>query len=547
MPKQIEKPIMPRINISYNRKSTEDKRQVQSIPDQIRINNRIAKDRNIELNLEITEEKSASTPYIRPEFSRLGEMMTKGQVAFLFCWKLDRLARNPIEAGLITYVLQNKLIEGIVTPDRTYYPEDNALLTAVEFGMANQFSRDLSKNVKRGQLSKNEKGWFPSQAPTGYVNEKYGEKGSKRILKDGRQFSAVKHLWKLALTGVYSIAELTDIANNELGIKPKRKGSKMGKSSIHGILTNPFYYGVYFHSGREWIGSHDPMITEEQFEKMQLILGQKGRARGNSKAINKYNGLIKCGECGYSVIPEPLKMKRIKSTGEVRFYKYWHCSHKSTSIKCSQKSITEKKIEDELEVLLDSLEMSDKFIKWSMSYISFIAENESQSRTKINDNLEQEYNEVLRKIDQLGEIYLDPENADKSIMTLEEFKAKKQQYTSKKNKLLKSIQKLSREQDNTIQFLADSADLARNLVERFNKGGLEEKRKIIIDLGRTVLIRDRKLYLEPRLPFMQFKEMKNLVEENPEWLELTPANRDKNIQLFEEIRTVWSGERDSNP
>ncbi len=535
-----------KINVSYNRKSTEDRRQVQSIPDQIRINRKIAEERKLELGSEIIEEKSASTPYIRAEFSRLGEMMTSGKISYLFCWKLDRLARNPIEAGLITYVLQNRLIEGIITPERTYYPEDNALLTAVEFGMANQYSRDLSKNVKRGQQSKNEKGWFPSQAPTGYINEKYGEKGSKKILRDSEQFEAVKKLWGLALTGRYSIAELTDIANTNLSIKSKRGRKKMNKSSIYGILTNTFYYGEYTHSGKVWVGSHEPMITNEQFDKMQLILGQRGRARGTSKAINKYNGLFRCGECGYSIIPEPLKMKKIKSTGEVRFYKYWHCSHKSTQVKCTQKSITEDELEKALNELIVNIEMSDDFIKWSMLYLHYVLDNEREDRNLIANNIETQRKEVMRLIDELGDLYFDPANSDRSIMSIEEFKEKKIKLSQDRDKCEKALSKLSKRQDNVLEVMTQAAELARNLVEEFNKAEPEEKRNHLIDLGRTMVIKDRKVYIEPKLEIAQFSKVKKLVSINPDWLELTPVNKDKDIRLFEEIRSVWSDGPDSN-
>ena len=46
-------------------------------------------------------------------------------------------------------------------------PEDNALISAVEFGMANQYIRDLSTNIKRGNKTKLEKGELPGPAPIG--------------------------------------------------------------------------------------------------------------------------------------------------------------------------------------------------------------------------------------------------------------------------------------------------------------------------------------------------------------------------------------------
>ena len=68
-------------------------------------------------------------------------------------------------------MLQQGIIKVISTIDRDYRPDDNALLLSIEGGMANQYIRDLSRNVKRGMQSKREKGQFPHKAGMGYINK----------------------------------------------------------------------------------------------------------------------------------------------------------------------------------------------------------------------------------------------------------------------------------------------------------------------------------------------------------------------------------------
>jgi len=63
-----------------------------------------------------------------------------------------------------------------------------------EFGMANQFILDLSKNVKRGLKTKAEKGWRPGPAPFGYLNDKSKGKGKNEIIKDPDRFKLVKKM-----------------------------------------------------------------------------------------------------------------------------------------------------------------------------------------------------------------------------------------------------------------------------------------------------------------------------------------------------------------
>ena len=72
--------------------------------------------------------------------------------------KLDRLARNPDEAGMIIGMLQRNEIKHTKTQEKDYLPADNSLLSYLEFGMANQYIRDLGSNVKRGLHEKTRRG-----------------------------------------------------------------------------------------------------------------------------------------------------------------------------------------------------------------------------------------------------------------------------------------------------------------------------------------------------------------------------------------------------
>ena len=162
--------------IAYCRKSTEsDDRQVLSLESQEKELLTLAKNNNFEVVEVLKESKSAKSEG-RPVFNQVLKMIASGKADSIICWKLDRLARNFIDGGKIIDLLQRGNIQEIHTYEGTHLPSDNVLMLAMHFGMANQYIRDLSINVKRGNRMKLEKGEYPNRPPVGYVNDKLNKK-----------------------------------------------------------------------------------------------------------------------------------------------------------------------------------------------------------------------------------------------------------------------------------------------------------------------------------------------------------------------------------
>ena len=190
--------------ILYARKSTESEdRQVLSIESQIHELKVLAEREGLQI-VRIMQESRSAKQLGRPVFAEMIERIGRGEASGILCWKLDRLARNFIDGGQIIEMIQSGVLQHIRSFERSYYPEDNVLLMAVELGMANQFSRDLAVNVKRGLRTKAQMGWYPVQPPLGYMNSKTNEKGSNTILVDPERFRLVRKLWDLMLTGEYT-------------------------------------------------------------------------------------------------------------------------------------------------------------------------------------------------------------------------------------------------------------------------------------------------------------------------------------------------------
>src|SRR5438034_15796 len=112
----------------YVRKSNEDrKRQVASIEDQITEMRKLAQRLNLNIVEIIRESRSAKKPG-RPEFNKMIGRIHKGDANAILCWKLNRLARNPIDGGQISWMLQQAIIKHIQTYSSEFKPTDNVII-----------------------------------------------------------------------------------------------------------------------------------------------------------------------------------------------------------------------------------------------------------------------------------------------------------------------------------------------------------------------------------------------------------------------------------
>jgi site-specific DNA recombinase len=137
--------------VIYARKSTEgEDRQVISIESQISELALYASKMNGSTEKIFCESQSAKEPG-RPVFKEMMQLVSRKEADIVLCWKLDRLARNPIDGGRIIWALQQGELVEIQTPHHSFKnTSDDKFWMHLEFGMAKKYTDDLSENVKRG-------------------------------------------------------------------------------------------------------------------------------------------------------------------------------------------------------------------------------------------------------------------------------------------------------------------------------------------------------------------------------------------------------------
>lgn len=530
----------------YTRKSTEgEDRQILSLPAQMEEMKLIANREQLKIYKTYSEARSAQIPNKRTDFNEMVENIKTGKAQGILCWKLDRLARNPDEAGLIMGMLQRREITHIKTSEKDYYPEDNSLISYVEFGMANQFSRDLSKNVKRGIDQKANKGKRPTLVPLGYKNTKTHIKGEQDILIDPLRFNLVKQLWQYMLTGNYTVPQILKIANEELHLTQpatkRRPERKIILSVLYNLFTNPFYYGWFEwpKGSGNWIqGSHEPIISEKEFDQVQKLLGRVGRPRPKEHKF-AFTGLIRCGSCGAMITAEE-KIKRQKN-GKVHHYIYYHCTRKINS-NCAEKSIEIAEFNKQVDKILEGLNISDRFQKWALRYLHEIRQTEAKAQENSFGATQEQLNRVNKQLDNLVLKYTSPENSDGSIFSDNEFKSAKSELLKQKTSFEEQLQAQGKEKVEWLELSEKTFNFARYAKIWFEKGNHETRRAIFACLGSDLLLKDQKISLTLRKPFKFIFE--GLSHAEAELLKLEPLLNTENIidyRVLSQKIPVWSG------
>lgn len=511
----------------YARRSkvkTDKEESVVSVESQVSEMEEIAKKNGLKIIKVFRETKSAKQPYVRPEFQEMIKQIYAGKADGILAWKMDRLARNSVDEGIIKYLLQEGVVKNIKSTDRDWYPDDNVLVSSVEFGVATQYSRDLAKHVKRGLSAKVLAGQRPSLSPLGYKNSRTRERGKEEILIDEIRFPLVKKVFELMLTGRYSVLQIIKEAE-KIGLtmrdfKNTPDKNRLSKSNMYQLLTNTFYYGEFEYpqkSGNWFQGSHEPMITKEEFDKVQFVLGKKGRPRPKTHKF-AYTGLMKCAECGASITAEE-KWKHQKN-GNVHHYTYYHCT-KRINANCTQKSVREEDIERDVLDFLKRIEIPTLFHEWAISTLKEMHEDERKDRNQILCQKRKEYAQVVSKLDKLMEMRL---NNEISTSVFSDYKVKLE---SQKNSLKKYLDGIDERINDWLKELEKSFDLAEKAVTEFENGTLEKRREILSALGYNHLLKDRKLNIQADKPIFTIEKIAFEVKQVSNRLEPTKSVADK--------------------
>lgn len=295
------------------------------------------------------------------------------------------LVRKLLDYGVFVYFEKENLNTGSM---------ESELMLSVLSSLAESESVSISQNEKWGIQKRFEKGtYIIAYPPYGYENKN----GEMEIVTE--QAHVVKQIFADALAGkgTHSIAA----SLNARGI-PSKRGGKWMASTIINILRNEKYMGdVIFQKTYTDDGfnrhinrgekdrylcqnHHEPIISHEDFNRVQEVLRQRGIEKGNDGNTDKYqqryafSGKIVCGECGCTF----KRRTHYKPSGS---YVAWCCGrHIDDKNSCSMKYITDDAVKTAFLIMLNKLQFGRECILRPLQ-AAINHSNTEKSRTRLNE------------------------------------------------------------------------------------------------------------------------------------------------------------------
>ena len=354
---QLAQVAIPTKYCLYARKSTEsEERQVLSIDSQIKEMLQLAEREGLEIVCMKRESHSAKETGQRPVFNEIVEEIRQKKYNGILTWAPDRISRNAGDLGKIVDLMDAGFLEEIRTFGQKFGNNPNEKFLLMILGSQAKLENDnRGVNVKRGLRTRVEMGLWPGVAPLGYLNQKHMDKKCQ-VVVDPLRAPIVKKMFEKVAYEKMSGRKIYNWLRFEANFYT-RGNKPLTLGGIYRILDNQFYHGIFEHpkkSGNWYTGKHEPLITQELFEKAQTQLKRDNIQRENKEFA--FTKLFTCGYCQSGISAEE-KWKQLKDGTHAK-YIYYSCA-RSRDRNCKNKYIRDEDLITELLKMLDKVNINE--------------------------------------------------------------------------------------------------------------------------------------------------------------------------------------------
>ncbi len=268
----------------------------------------------------------------------IADIRERGDIDFVIVWSVARWARNQEDhwsaRGLINRAGAKLIaVKEPIGEDTSYGVMVEGVMAAAAAARRIEDSEDVSRGIRR----KITVGGTHSRASIGYLNvrEPLPQGGEIRtVVIDKKRAKLIRWAYRTYATGLYSIADITTLLEVR-GLRSRQTArytaKPLSQSQVHALLSNQYYIGKVKYHGKYYPGRHEPIISEDLFDRVQAILASHKLAGERDRKHSHYlKGSIFCGACGG-------RLTYSQNTGNGGTFEYFVCLGNQRH-KCAQRA-----------------------------------------------------------------------------------------------------------------------------------------------------------------------------------------------------------------
>jgi len=297
--------------VSYLRVSTKEQAEKGgqaegfSIPAQREANQRKADQLGATIIEEFVDAGESARKADRPELMRMIQYVAKHKTNYCIVHKVDRLARNRADDVTIRLALKDAgvtLVSATENIDETPSGDAAARHHVLDCRVL------LPQPRHRGREGPVAEGRVGRHRDEG-THRLPQRRRARRVRAGGthrRDRRGTSPAGAVGVPGSASCDWTTSQLHHELvarglttAASPRRPSRPIGKSSVHRMLTNPYYKGSVRYQGVTYAGVHEAIVPKEVWDQVQTVLGTHRSAADATQVHEHYlKGTVFCGQCG---------------------------------------------------------------------------------------------------------------------------------------------------------------------------------------------------------------------------------------------------------
>ena len=206
----------------------------------------------------------------------------------------------------------------------------------------------VSERVRSAMRKKAVRGEVLGRPPYGY---QVGPRRRLELVPD--EALIVRYIYRLYLQEEMGIRKIAGQLNSEN--IPTRRGGRWSMVTVRDILRNRSYLGTYTRFGVKVAGSHPPLVSPEDFRRVQDRL-QSHQVSERTRTVTPFllSGLVYCARCGNRLIGVSRRQKWTTKAGEEHSaaYRYYQCESRTNQSTCEYNTQRAAELEARVRALL---------------------------------------------------------------------------------------------------------------------------------------------------------------------------------------------------